>query len=247
MFLLLVGIMAYANFNIIDWHAISAGIESKDAWRQWQGNNFTWLQGEKASVDKIPAMARRRMSSLSKLAVQTALTLAQDQQVDYLIFASRHGELTRTCALLEDILKGEDASPIAFSQSVHNTAAGLFTITAKKAIPVTSIVAGENTFHSALIEAAAYLSDNSNDKVLVIDFDEPLPSHYQEFEQQKYQGYAFGLILSAGNEYSLQWNNKPAIKRDAMPHGLQCISKLVGSPSEWMIESSSMQWIWTHK
>lgn len=240
-------IMAYANFNIIDWHAISAGIDTKAAWLQWQETNFTWPEGEKAPVDKIPAMARRRMSSLSKLAVQTALTLVQEQEIDYLIFASRHGELTRTCALLEDILKGEDASPMAFSQSVHNTAAGLFTITAKKAIPVTSIAAGENTFHSALIEAAAYLSDNSNDKVLVIDFDEPLPSHYQEFEQQEYQGYAFGLILSTGSDYSLQWNNKPANKHDEMPHGLQCISKLVGSHSQWMIESSLTQWIWTHK
>ncbi|MDD9195681.1 beta-ketoacyl synthase chain length factor [Aliivibrio sp. S3MY1] len=239
--------MAYANFNIIDWHAISAGIDTKTAWQKWQKTNFIWPEGEKAPVDKIPAMARRRMSSLSKLAVQTALTLVQEQEVDYLIFASRHGELTRTCALLEDILKGEDASPMAFSQSVHNTAAGLFTITAKKAIPVTSIAAGENTFHSALIEAAAYLSDNSDHRVLVIDFDEPLPSHYQEFEQQEYQGYAFGLILSAGDDFSLQWNNKPSIKSGVMPHGLQCISKLVGSQSQWMIESSSTQWTWTHK
>lgn len=240
-------IMAYANFNIIDWHAISAGIDTKAAWQQWQEANFTWPEGEKAPVDKIPAMARRRMSSLSKLAVQTALTLVQEQDIDYLIFASRHGELTRTCALLENIVKGEDASPMAFSQSVHNTAAGLFTITAKKAISVTSIAAGENTFHSALIEAAAYLSDNSNDKVLLVDFDEPLPSHYQEFEQQEYQGYAFGLILNAGSEYSLQWNNKPANKHNEMPHGLQCISKLVGSHSQWMIESSLTQWTWTHK
>jgi len=241
------GIMAYANFNIIDWHAISAGIDTKTAWRKWQKTNFIWPEGEKASVDKIPAMARRRMSSLSKLAVQTALTLVQDQEVDYLIFASRHGELTRTCALLEDILKGEDASPMAFSQSVHNTAAGLFTITAKKPIPVTSIVSGENTFHSALIEAAAYLDDNSNHRVLVIDFDEPLGSHYQEFEQQKYQGYAFGLILSAGDNFTLKWNKKPSIKPDVMPHGLQCISKLVGSHTQWMIESCSTQWIWTYK
>ncbi len=239
--------MAYANFNMIDWHAISAGIDTKTAWQKWQETNFIWPEGEKAPVDKIPAMARRRMSSLSKLAVQTALTLVQEQEVDYLIFASRHGELARTCVLLEDILKGEDASPMAFSQSVHNTAAGLFTITAKKPIPATSIASGENTFHFALIEAAAYLSDNSNHRVLVIDFDEPLPSHYQEFEQQEYQSYALGFILSAGDDFTLQWNNKPSIKPNVMPHGLQCISKLVGSHAQWMIESSSTQWIWTHK
>ncbi|AAW85339.1 hypothetical protein VF_0844 [Aliivibrio fischeri ES114] len=240
-------IMTYANFNIIDWHAISAGLDSKNAWLEWRENNFTWPENEKAPVDKIPAMARRRMSSLSKLAVQTALTLAEENDIDYLVFSSQHGELTRTVALLEDILNGDDASPMAFSQSVHNTAAGLFTITAKKAIPVTSIAAGENTFHSAVVEAAAYLAENQNNKVLIIDFDEPLPSHYQEFEKQNYQGYAVGLIMSAGDIFSLQWNNKPTIKPSGLPHGLQCIANLVGSHSQWITESSSKQWVWNRK
>ena len=245
MFLLLVGIMAYANFNIIDWHAISAGIESKTAWQQWQETNFTWPKGEKASVDKIPAMARRRMSSLSKLAVQTALRLIENQNVDYLVFASRHGELTRTSALLEDILNGNDASPMAFSQSVHNTAAGLFTITAKQSIPVTSIAAGENTFHSALIEASAYLYDNPNHRVLVVDFDEPLPSHYEIFEKEAYQGYALGLILSVGEDIRVEWSNKPSVSLEVLPHGLQCIANLVGSNDQWNVNSQSTQWIWT--
>ena len=239
-------IMAYANFNIIDWHAISAGIATKAAWLQWQETNFTWPEGEKAPVDKIPAMARRRMSSLSKLAVQTALVLIEEQEVNYLVFASRHGELTRTRALLEDVLTGNDASPMAFSQSVHNTAAGLFTITAKQALPVTSIAAGENTFHSALIEASVYLNENPTHNVLVIDFDEPLSSHYEQFETETYQGYALGVILSAGEEIRLEWNNKPSISSEVLPHGLQCIANLVGSQSHWKVDSKSTQWTWTY-
>lgn len=39
--------MTYANFNIIDWHAISAGLDSKNAWLEWRENNFTWLKMKK--------------------------------------------------------------------------------------------------------------------------------------------------------------------------------------------------------
>ncbi|MBB1314304.1 MULTISPECIES: beta-ketoacyl synthase chain length factor [Aliivibrio] len=239
------GIMAYANFNIIDWHAISTGLENRSDWLLWSESDFTWPEDGKIPVDKIPAMARRRMSSLSKLAVQTALTLSEHNSIDYLVFASRHGELTRTTTLLEDILKGEDASPMAFSQSVHNTASGLFTISAKKPIPVTSIAAGENTFHSALVEAAAYLYENPDHNVLVVDFDEPTSSHYKEFETDTYQGYALGLILSSGQDISIAWNNKPSISSSSLPHGLQCIANLVGSKDKWNVDSKSTQWTWT--
>lgn len=237
--------MAEANFNIIDWHANSAGLETKDAWGQWIQSDFSWPEKSSVAVDKIPAMARRRMSTLSKLAVQNALVLAEEQSIDYLVFSSRHGELTRTAALLQDIINGDDASPMAFSQSVHNTAAGLFTITAKQPIPVTSIAAGVNTFHSAIVEAAAYLSENPLKKVLIIDFDEPLPECYEEYETQTYQGYALGLILGAGNQFSLQWGAGGACQNTELPHALQFISYLLGGKSEWELEGITTQWKWT--
>ncbi len=174
--------MKQINFTIAQWFALSAGLQSRQDWQQWADNQQTWPEAlTKAPVQLIPAMMRRRMSSLSKLAVQSALQLVAEQEVDYIVFSSRHGELTRTASLLQDVIDGHDASPMAFSQSVHNTASGLFTIASKRAVPVNSIAACENSLPNAMIEAYAYLQQHPTHKVLLVDFDEPLPAPYEKF------------------------------------------------------------------
>ncbi len=78
------------------------------------------------------------MSEVSKLAVQVAMDITVEENIDYIIFTSQHGELKTTLELLVSCAKGEPLSPTAFSQSVHNTASGLFTITTKRETPSTS-------------------------------------------------------------------------------------------------------------
>lgn len=192
------------KLNIEHWCASSAGLNNQAAWKEWAitGCYPTSLE---CSFHHIPAMMRRRMSELSKHAVQTASELLHQTQVDYLVFSSRHGELHRSSALIKEILLGQEASPMAFSQSVHNTAAGLTTIATHKTIPLTSISAGENTFHSALIEAYCFLQLNPEAKVLLLDFDETLPEDYQQYEYQTYRTYAVGFILTLGEE-SIHWS-----------------------------------------
>ncbi len=151
------------SFNIDAWTANSFGLSESNEWKQW-ATEIKWPEDGKINVANIPAMMRRRMSPLSKLAVQTAIEMLNQHQVDYLVFSSRHGELHRSVALVEDIINGEEASPMAFSQSVHNTAAGLATIATKQPIPLTSIAAAENTFQSAILEAWLFLSDNPDKK-----------------------------------------------------------------------------------
>ena len=216
----------------------------------------------------IPAMMRRRMSVQSKLAVQTALSLLQSPpsmnddtpssgsgDIDYLIFASRHGELHRTVGLIQSILEGEDASPMAFSQSVHNTAAGLTTIAAKAPIPLTSIASGQDTFHNALIEAAIYLHEQPNHKVLVIDFDQPLPAIYAEFEDQKFSDYALGFILSSGDQYHLSRSVSHSISHsnpdsktqsapEEKPQGVQVLQKILSNNDAWSISGHNQAWHW---
>jgi len=197
--------MDFINFNIIKWFALCPGIADQKAWTVLAEKQPLCLDVlSELPVDLIPAVMRRRMSSLSKLAVHTAMRLSAGTDIDYIVFASRHGELSRTVKLIEDIIAGNDASPIIFSQSVHNTAAGLFTIAAKQAVPVCSLASGENTLHSALIEASCYLQDNPAAKVLVVNFDEPLPEPYQVFAKQVCQGFALGLLLTSGEQLKIK-------------------------------------------
>lgn len=261
-------LMNSVHFNLLNWQALSPGLIDQAAWVTWADNHQIWPETlMPVPCDLIPPMMRRRMSSLSKLAMQTALSLTQqspDQNIDYIVFSSRHGELTRTANLLQDILNGEDASPTAFSQSVHNTAAGLLTIATKKAIPVASIGAGENTLHSALIEAAAYLANYPDHNVLVVDFDEPLPAPYQQFDVGDYQGYALGMVLTGGHDYQLSWvsgpkqtaarspqapcSKEPLSKQqrseEPLPQALDVIAHLLSQNNTWTVATRRTHWHW---
>lgn len=235
------------TINIENWYASSAGVQGKHAWQEWAFNGY-YPEDTSNAFNNIPPMMRRRMSELSKHAVHCAIELLNQSTLDYLVFSSRHGELHRSLALVNSILRGEEASPMAFSQSVHNTAAGLTTIATNKAIPLTSIAAGENTFHSALLEAFCFLQLHPKAKVLLIDFDEPLPTDYYEFEKQSYRGYALGLILTHGDAYSIQPATLNINPNQTLPQTLQFLRSFLSSAAnQWQISTSRHTWTWYKK
>lgn len=232
------------SFNIEKWCANSPGLATQSDWKAWSTTTH-WPEDGSSQFKAIPPMMRRRMSLQSKLAVQTALTLLEDNDIDFLVFASRHGELHRTATLIQSILEGEDASPMAFSQSVHNTAAGLTTIAAKAPIPLSSIASGVDTFHSAMIEAYLYLNQYPDHKVLVIDFDQPLPVLYQAYETQQYADYALGLVLSQGTELTLT-RTPSAVQAEepSLPQGLQFLQRYLQGVPNWQITGKRQNWSW---
>ncbi|ENK2081607.1 beta-ketoacyl synthase chain length factor [Vibrio alginolyticus] len=234
------------SFNIDAWTANSFGLSEPNEWKQW-ATEIKWPEDGKINVANIPAMMRRRMSPLSKLAVQTAIEMLNQHQVDYLVFSSRHGELHRSVALVEDIINGEEASPMAFSQSVHNTAAGLATIATKQPIPLTSIAAAENTFQSAILEAWLFLSDNPDKKVLLVDFDEPMPDSYLEYENQQYKGFGLGLILSHGDGFTVQSSINAERSGHPLPQGLVFLQQYLLDKSQWTIFAPQQAWEWHKK
>ncbi|MGF1688554.1 beta-ketoacyl synthase chain length factor [Photobacterium japonica] len=243
--------MNKVRFDIADWHALSPGMANQSDWAAWAANGKAWpTDPAPVAVGDIPAMMRRRMSLLSKLAIQTAMTLVQSHSVDFIVFSSRHGELHRTVTLLQDVLRGDDASPIAFSQSVHNTAAGLLTIATKLAIPVTSIAAGEHSLHAALIDAAAYLAEHPTHRVLVVDFDEPLPVPYDIYEPQPHQGFALGMVITQGEQCTLRWQRAPSAASMVALEPLQTlavIAQLAQQAPAWSINGHRHHWHWNIK
>ena len=235
--------LSYA-FNIDNWQLIAPGIETNDEWDTWF-KEHDHNPESKFAASNIPPMVRRRMSMLSKVAVHTAIEMLNSELVDYLVFASRHGELARSTQLILDILDGEGASPMAFSQSVHNTAAGLTTIISKQTLPATSIAAGDNTLQQALIEAYAYLQTNPTKRVLLVNFDEPSPAIYNADLELDYPCFALGMVLSAGNRYTITAiENKTEDKTPQYPQALQLTKQLSAEGKEWQITSSSTTWSW---
>ena len=167
--------------------------------KYWQNTGAEGMAGD-PDVTAIPAMQRRRMSRLSRMALAAALDVISDEAVDYWIFCSQHGEIVRTSALLLSMTQGIELSPTAFAQSVHNTASGLFTVIAKTNMPSSSIASGANTFAYGWMDAQAYLARNPKDRVLLVDFDEVIPDEYQTYSNQMISDHALALVLRVADE-----------------------------------------------
>jgi hypothetical protein len=100
------------------------------------------------------------------------------------VFTSTHGELSITdymCATLADDPRA--ISPTRFHNSVHNAAAGYWTIGAGAHVPATAITAGPYSFAQGLLEALVQLHAGE-EAVLLVAYDgsasgplaEPAPS-----------------------------------------------------------------------
>jgi hypothetical protein len=146
---------------------------------------------------QIPPAHRRRMSTLSKMAVQVALEATAGARPDFVVFCSQHGELTRTRELLRSIVERVELSPASFSQSVHNTAAGLYTIVTASRAPATSLAAGAASFAYGWLEAEAFIAENRAQRVLLVSYDEPLPDEYLPYSDAEQRLYALAVVLGA--------------------------------------------------
>lgn len=179
--------MIKRNIDIPDWLILNSHTQSISG---------TLAQEE---VQKIPMMTARRMSKGCRAAVEVATSLMKKHSVDSLVFSSRHGELNRSEKIFSNLANNADVSPTDFSMSVHNAASAMTSIQQKFHGPVTSIAAGTDSLHSALIEALSLL-DAGKKKVLVVDFESSLPEILGGAleEEARTDPYALGLVLSNG-------------------------------------------------
>lgn len=234
------------SIDIINWFALAPGLNSQSDWQNWANQNNNTIQGELTKSQKIPMMSARRMSVPSRLAVETGLTLAEHQP-DAAVFISRHGELERTYKIITNLTQHTDISPTDFAMSVHNTAAGLFTITAKNTLPITSLAAGCDGFQQGLIEAQAILSAGSK-TVLLIDFDGFVPEAYHATQDSAHQvaSYAVGFLLKKGKLLSCQSieTTEQTVAAN-LPQSLLFLKHWLNKTPDFAIKGFQHYWQWT--
>ncbi len=141
--------------------AWSPEYQQQQDWQQWQSSNCALDDSDRIApkLPQVAAMQRRRFSRLSKMMLEAAFQAEAPSQCRS-VFASRHGELNRTIELLQDIIARQPLSPMGFSQSVHNTASGLFGIVTGNTGASTSVAAGTDTLSQAMLEAWAQLAED---------------------------------------------------------------------------------------
>jgi 3-oxoacyl-(acyl-carrier-protein) synthase len=196
--------------------------------------------------ESIPSIHRRRMSSLTRLAVQIAMEAAGDCRPDFLIFCSQHGDLTRLREMLDDIAAGIELSPTTFSQSVHNASAGLYTIISRSTAPVSALSAGCGTFVAGWLEAEGFLVAHPEARVLLVTYDESLPTEYAGYSSQAPCAYAVGLLLRlAPGELGAALRTAPAKETDFLPLAPSFLAWILSSDESLHASADGQGWIWT--
>jgi hypothetical protein len=144
----------------------------------------------------IEPMARRRLSTLSRMALKVAHDCAADCPAVRVMFASRHGELRRTTDILNDIDRGATVSPASFSLSVLNTMTGVFGIARGDRSAASALSAGAETLGYALLEAYAQYTTDTSTPLLLVYADEPADPVYGAVEDE-IDGCALAILLDA--------------------------------------------------
>ena len=154
--------------------------------------NMSLVDQELSAIEHIPAMQRRRLSRLAKLALNSALQTLDTHDVDYIVWVSQYGDEAKTLNILADVLSEQTPSPTQFSTSVHNAISGLYSILCQDATPATSLA---GSWNDGLIEAYAWLKTRPEARqVLLVYYDEALPDIY--IEHQPFAAFAMAAMIS---------------------------------------------------
>ena len=154
--------------------------------------NMSLVDQELSAIEHIPAMQRRRLSRLAKLALNSAMQALVTRKVDYIVWVSQYGDEAKTLNILEDVLSEQTPSPTQFSTSVHNAISGLYSILCQDATPATSLA---GSWNDGLIEAYAWLKTRPEARqVLLVYYDEALPDIYAE--HQPFAAFAMAAMIS---------------------------------------------------
>lgn len=182
--------------------AWAPGLETEAAWRSWSEAPVT-LQAEGVPDARfLPAMLRRRCTPLSKILLKVAYECCDEPEraAARTVFASRHGSINESIALLRCVGQGERISPAIFTHTVHNAQAGLFSIAVGNREASSSLAAGEDTFTCGLLEALSHLEREPSRPVLFVTGDVPLDATFASLIDEPACSYGVALLLHAGGD-----------------------------------------------
>lgn len=162
------GIAAWAD-GLPDWDAMRAVARGEGV--------FVADAPRRPSPDLLPANERRRAPDSVLLALHVAQGACASANVDPAslpsVFASTHGDLAISDYMCQTLAQTpRDISPTKFHNSVHNAAAGYWTIGCRCHAGATAISAYQATFAQGLLEAALQLAGGA-DTVLLVAYDGP--------------------------------------------------------------------------
>ena len=240
------------NFNIAAWRAWAPGLDSVADWQAWSQQPSVPAASDAApDVSFLPAMQRRRLSRMARMAFSVGWPLAQGHEGHEglpLVFASRHGETPRTFDILSDLAADQPLSPTQFSLSVHNAVIGLWSIMRGETSEMTALAAAGDGLEHGLIEACALLNEGAPAVLLIITEEQP-PQAYARWIDDVPFPYAVGLLLTPGKQWQVSLTSAATATGSAKapwPHALNLLRHLHDGQASFQHVWNNRVWNWQH-
>jgi hypothetical protein len=203
-------------------------------------------QGE--LLASVPKMLKRRLSPLAKIVFCAANQCIDEHTIIPTVFSSAHGELGKSFAMMEMLEAGEEISPTAFSLSVHNAIAGLFSIAWQNKLQSTVVAPGEEGLAAAFIEALGLLQEGA-EQVLLVFYDEPMLDFYPfaPFKLSADESCALALrIAKSGEGQALRMSLLPLTGNDGeQPVQLPAFIRFLSDPqAQLTLKTPQHSWRW---
>lgn len=229
------------KFDIIGWQAWAPGLGTEEQWREWFRQPFMPEGQAQPDLSFLPAMQRRRLSPLARMAFHVAWPLAEAFGKQPVVFCSRHGETPRNLGLLTELGKGEDLSPTHFSLSVHNAIIGLWSIFREDTSEMTALAANGNGLELAVMEAVLMLQAGAASVLVVLAEDEQ-PQLYRPWISDVPFAHALALRIVPGDGWTLESRSDETAGEPAplCPPNLALLPLLLGDASS--LQTAAWRW-----
>lgn len=190
-----------ADFVLNAWGTWAPELNGKQDWHAWQRDLPSFGQASAKVPDFIPKLQQRRLSPLARAVFNAIDQCLKPGETLPTVFSSAHGEVGKALEMLQMIQAGEELSPTAFSLSVHNAIAGLYSIAYRNQREITVVAPGREGMAPAFIEALGLLGEGA-EQVLVVLYDEPIAEFYPvaPFKMNAEFTCALALRLSLSGE-----------------------------------------------
>lgn len=241
-------IAAMFTFSIEKWEAWAPGIHDENSWQEWASSPYCPLPVANTEalpdISFLPAMQRRRLSPLARMAFSCAWPVAQGLAPMPIVFASRHGETTRSFRLLQDLAADTPLSPTAFGLSVHNAIVGQWSIVRKETEETVALAGDEDMLEHAIQEACLLMHAGAP-HVLVVVAEERPPEAYLPWIDDVPFSYAVALRLGKGADWHLKLAPAAGEPKAAIwPHTLSLLRHLASCSSSWCHSGPRRCWHW---
>ncbi len=234
------------------WSAWAPEVTSQADWRAWFASPVDLPEQGVPALPEIPAIRRRRLSNLSRMALKVAFDCLQGEDGACVnsVFASHHGEMPIMLELTDAVIDRELLSPKKFSHSVHNTTAGHFSIETTNHHPSASLCGGRASFGYGFLEALTVLHRNPDNPTLLVLADVPLPDFFAPYSRPPAFPYAFAVLLthdSAAEGTRLQLELAPdqdGADELELPQALVFLQWLLSEDTQLSLHHHHQRWTW---